>query len=516
MTTVGAKVRVTGTSASATAALNSTTAAAGRLNVGLGKVAGVALATGAGVLGFGAATESARRIVQLASDSIGKYADANEDAAARLAGTRGELDKLQASIGGAIIGGGNLEQITGSLNIALQGLTAIVADNSAATQALALGGLRLVVNAGFDLAQGFTRLIAVGQVFKSLLLITGDALAIAAAGVASLAFQFDGMLSAALARVVEQAGAAADTLLAFGAENLPGIGAALVGVSAEAARFSDHLDDSAAAARANADEMRLAGAAARDGMGAHIADLSDRLLDLGATEAQIAAVQLEFNEALDTGAAAMSSYAAATGEAGAALTAFDAIAAARGALVTAEADALAHLTEKREAQKDHLAGLIKDEIDLRLHLDAIKAQAHDDETRRREAEQAATLAAVDGSLAGFGRLAEGNDKLSKALNVAAGARLAGQAIFQLNTGIGYALSGAYASGVALIAQSAISFAEAAKLGFGGGKKGGGSRQSVTTVNQTNVFAGGVDSATAPGFVEQLQAATRAGALEGAR
>jgi hypothetical protein len=175
------------------------------------------------------------------------------------------------------------------------------------------------------------------------------------------------------------------------------------------------------------------------------------------------------------------------------------------------------LRRKREDQKTHAQDMIKAEIDLQAHLDAIKTEAFDADQRRRDAEQVATSAAIDGTLAGFGRLASGNDKFTKALNIAAGARLAGQAVFQLNTGVGYALAGSYAQGVALIAQSVVSFAEAAKLGFGGGKKGGGgARQTTTTVNQTNVFAGPVDSDSSQGFLEQLQSATRAGALEGAR
>jgi len=517
MTTVGAKVRITGTSGGAVSALNATTVAAGRLNTGLGRLAGVALTAGAGVLGFGAATESARRLVQLARESVIKYSESNTEVAERLAGTREKLDELQESVGRAIIGGDNLEEMTGALNIALSGLVTVVSENENALQAMALGGMRMVINAGFDLSQGFLRLLSMGALFKGSLLVIGDALAIAGAGAAQLAFQVDSFLTAALARAVESAGNAADTFLAFGGEHLPGIGTALEAVSASAATFTGQLDDSADAARRNAEEMANVGRVAREGLAANLDEAVNASIRYGAIADDLQVQQDQLNAALDNGTVAASSFrgaVAGVGEEAQASTEWIGALADRVRGLLGEMD---RLRIKREDQKTHAQDMIKAEIDLQAHLDAIKTEAFEADQRRREAEQAATSAAIDGTLAGFGRLASGNDKLTKALNIAAGARLAGQAVFQLNTGVGYALAGSYAQGVALIAQSVVSFAEAAKLGFGGGKKGGGgARQTTTTVNQTNVFAGPVDSDSSQGFLEQLQSATRAGALEGAR
>jgi len=537
MTTVGAKVQITGTSGSAVAALNATTGAAGRLNTGLGRLAGVALTAGAGVLGFGAATESARRLVQLARQAVTKYAEENESAQGALAGTKRELDKLQQSVGGAIVGGRNLEMMTGGLNIAVSGLTRIVDDNAEALQALALNGFTGAVNGALTLARGMVRAVAVGSLLKHSVIGIGDSLAYAASSAVALAYELSTGVSSAMADFVENA----DGTIA-GAHPLSQV---LGAVSDRFGGVADATDNAAAALRGNAAgsartaaTMWGAADAALEGLRERAEAAGDAQLQYGAITDDLNALQAEFNRAMEDGSAAAASYSEAIKEAARGQLEFTkghtqeekdaAISAARLARLNAEkelrdrlhakeAERLAFITEKRAEEKAFIAEQIKDEIDLRMHLDAIKTEAFEADQRRREAEQAATSAAIDGTLAGFGRLASGNDKLTKALNIAAGARLAGQAVFQLNTGVGYALAGSYAQGVALIAQSVVSFAEAAKLGFGGGKKGGGgARQTTTTVNQTNVFAGPVDSDSSQGFLEQLQSATRAGALEGAR
>ena len=534
--TIGAKIKVTGTSGSATAALNRTRAAAGGLDTGLGKLAGTALAAGAGVLGFGAATEAARRLVQLAQQAVSKYAESNTEVAERLAGTSSALDDLQAAIGATIIGGDNLEQMTGGLNIAVGGLTEIIEDNEEAFQALAVGGFRVVVNGALLVGRGMIRAVAVGMTFKEAVLSWADAMIVAGSSAAALSLELSEGVNTALADFVENAEGSIAGAHPF-SQILGGLSDRFGGLDRMTQGASDALRANAAAISENAELMRGVAAEAIEAQRDRTGELTASLTDLLDVEGDLVELGLAFNKAMDDGSAAAASFreeidelTRAMAEANshkpeekeaaadaARLARLNALKVANELAWSKEAEGLAYIAEKREADLAHSKDLAIEEIEMRLHLDAIKADAHAADEARRAAEMAGTMAAVDGSLAGFGRLAAGNDKLTKALNIAAGARLAGQAVFQLNTGIGYALSGAYAQGVALIAQSAISFAEAAKMGFGGGgKKGGASRQSVTTVNQTNVFAGNVDSGSAPGFIEQLQAASRAGALEGAR
>jgi hypothetical protein len=516
MTTVGAKVRITGTSGGAVSALNATTGAAGRLNTGLGRLAGVALTAGAGVLGFGAATESARRLVQLARESVVKYSDSNIEAAERLAGTREKLDELQESVGRAIIGGDNLEEMTGALNIAFQSLSHVVDGNSTGFQNLALNGFRFAVNGALSLAKGATQALAAMALLRDGTLVAGDGLAYGALQASAFSYELDTHLKNAIANAVEGFGVMVVEMHPLG-RLLGGIGVDISGVEESTSAAAEAIRGMAGDSDDMAETLRGAADEALAGMNQRIEDLGDNQLQYGVILEGLNFTQLKFNESLDDGTAAASSFrrsVAGVGEEAQASTEWVGALADRVRGLLGEMD---RLRRKREDQKTHAQDMIKAEIDLQAHLDAIKTEAFDADQRRRDAEQVATSAAIDGTLAGFGRLASGNDKLTKALNIAAGARLAGQAVFQLNTGVGYALAGSYAQGVALIAQSVVSFAEAAKLGFGGGKKGGGgARQTTTTVNQTNVFAGPVDSDSSQGFLEQLQSATRAGALEGAR
>ena len=268
---------------------------------------------------------------------------------------------------------------------------------------------------------------------------------------------------------------------------------------------------------------------------------TDALLEHAATHDELGRSLESVNQAINDGTIAQNSRTAATEEGSGAderaaelarqraefeawLAEQEAIrAAAKEAHVTKEIAGMALMSEAKalEAEKEQEAMLVRaEQVKLELEwtasLDAARQTAADAEMARKDAERSVRDSAISGTLAGFGRLTAGNDKMTKALNIAAGARLAGQAVVQLNTGVGYALSGAYASGVALIAQSVVSFAEAAKLGFGGGGKKGGARTTNTTVNQQVSFSGPVDASTAGGFADQLQAATRSGASEGAR
>ncbi len=517
MTTVGAHVRLTGDSSSAVAAFSRARGAADRLNTGMGRVVGTAGIAAAGVLGFGAATESARRLIQLGRESVAKYAESNTEAAERIEGSRLELEKFQVAIGNAIIGGDNLTAMTGAANQALQLLTAEVSRNAGTMQSLALGGMQSVINAGINVAQGFIRVAQGGVIVRAGVQSVGLAMTVAGASVDALALKMAVGLNDAISSVTRGMADAAQSMIDFAGPVLGDRAAGLqsfvdrVNGAADAqSAYSDQLRDDAAASSARA-------AAAQGELNGLWSDAGDRLIQLDSIHGSLQRTQDAVNQGFEDGTVAASSYAVAVGNTNNVESAKVLI----GEKLIAQRERLKEIellaAEKGQAEFLAAAARIKQEAELEALLAETRQRAGEEEARRQESIGSARDAAIDGALGGFGRLASGNDKLTKALNAAAGARLAGQAIFQLNTGIGYALSGSYAAGLALIAQSVVSFTEAAKLGFGGGgKKGGGGRQTITNINQSVSFSGPVDASTAGGFAEQLQAATRSGVSEAAR
>ena len=516
MTTIGAHVNITGNSRDAVAAFDRARSASDRLNTGLGRMVGTVGIATVGVLGFGAATESARRLVQLGRESVAKYAESNTEAAERIEGSRLELEKFQVAVGNAIIGGDNLTEMTGAANAVLREFTATLNQNAGTMQSLALGAMQSLINGGIDLAQGFIRMTQLGVVLRAQVQSVGAVMAIAGAASDQLALKLAVGLNDAIASVTRGMANAAQSMLDFA-------GPALGDRAASLQAFVDRVDAAAGAQENYSNILRTEAAAsaaeaaeAQARLNGIWTDAGDRLIQLDVLHGGLQRTQEAVNQGFADGSIAAQSYASSVGGAN-----------------EAENEKLA-LGEKLIAQRERLKGIelaaaekgqaeflaasarIKQEAELEAYLAEIRQRAGEEEARRQESIGNARDAAIDGALGGFGRLASGNDKLTKALNAAAGARLAGQAIFQLNTGIGYALSGSYAAGLALIAQSVVSFTEAAKLGFGGGGKKGGARQSFTTVNQTVSFSGPVDASTAGGFADQLQAATRSGAAEGAR
>ena len=165
----------------------------------LSKGAKAAIAFGAGMITMEAAMSAARAVVDLASASIDAYAEQNDEAAERLAGTSQALEELKVSMGQAIIGGDNLETITGALNTVFDELKTMVGENEEAMQGMVVNGMQLAISAGFRLAQGLNLAAGYASVMKSGVLILGDGLVIAAAATAGLAYQLEGVLNAALA-----------------------------------------------------------------------------------------------------------------------------------------------------------------------------------------------------------------------------------------------------------------------------------------------------------------------------
>lgn len=489
MTTVRAGVRVGGESRGAEAALDKTRAAASKLNRSLGDVAGGAGRVALGVLGAGAAVEGLRKLVDLGRQSLAAYLSTNDDARTRFDSLNRSVTTLKASWAEAAIGGENLERITIAISGVVEALTANVRGNDSAMQSLAREGaagavqvIELLGKAGIRTAQG---LILVERTVLSLRRAMGEA--------AEQVDQFGNPIPDLNSRIDEldsrlfqldnsfqRVDLAADSALATidrGPTLLQRMSAAFDDATTRALRNSS-------ATRRVREQLSALERAVRTYGGEAI-----KLKDIEA--AQAAAREIDAAKASSRQQAELQAEIA-----------------RRQILDEKRAEFANREKERIDATRDKLAELA-----------AARAEAAQREIEDLARAREASVRYVDGALAGLGRLAAGNDKVTKAVNAATGARLAGEAVYQLNKGIGDTISGNYATGLALIAQSAVSFAEAAKLGFsafGGGRRGRRAPQTVNNINQSFTFTGAVDQRTQQGIASQVKEATRRGLTESAR
>lgn len=90
--------------------------------------------------------QAAGAAIDFVKDSTRAYIDTNKDAQAVLAGTSGKLEDMKKSLGEAILGGDNLNEVMGGLNLVLDGFKRIIAENRDRIQEFVKNGLQMAIS----------------------------------------------------------------------------------------------------------------------------------------------------------------------------------------------------------------------------------------------------------------------------------------------------------------------------------------------------------------------------------
>ena len=136
--------------------------------------------------------------VQFVKDSTAAYIESNKDAQAVLAGTSGKLQDMKKSLGEAIVGGDNLNGVMGAVNMVMDAMQHIIAENRDRIQEFVKSGVEVTIAVMAKLAYVVAGVVGVFQGLAYIIKMTWEGLkafvnAVVLAGAAISAFSFNNL-----------------------------------------------------------------------------------------------------------------------------------------------------------------------------------------------------------------------------------------------------------------------------------------------------------------------------------
>lgn len=114
--------------------------------------------------------------VQFVKDSTAAYIESNKDAQAVLAGTSGKLQDMKKSLGEAIVGGDNLNEVMGAVNMVMDAMQHIIAENRDRIQEFVKTGVEVTVAVMAKLAYVVAGVVGVFQGLAYIIKMTWEGL----------------------------------------------------------------------------------------------------------------------------------------------------------------------------------------------------------------------------------------------------------------------------------------------------------------------------------------------------
>ena len=469
----------------------------------LGSFGRQAAATGLGVFGFGAATESARRAIELTGRAIAAYGEANAEAGEYIAGTKERLTEFTASLGEALVGGDNLKIATGAVNAVLADLSAMLEENKARAQELVRNGIAFAVRALGTMAEAGAIAINTGRAFK----LAWDGAKIAMMALSAALVSVGTAITQATIEPIDLALQKIRELIHVGAQMADRFGQE--GLAGRLREVATSFHEGAEGAQAMQDRIAAMREGLAGGLRLAIEDYRRELLASGNAMVGTSEAAAAFADRMDALAASVVSGASAQ-------HAYRL--AARG---------VTEAIEEQNAAMQHgylLSAQIRRGLEINAALQAKegtnRAAALAEEQKRRDAESAIELANKEKLIAATQREAEarrglgqsaaetflvvtdGSDKLLKAHAVAEATMMAASSIRHGLAGTAMLfIPGQQAQGAALIAVAIQEGARAAQAGIqgfrgagggggGGGNTGGGGGNRIFAPNITISGGGG--------------------------
>lgn len=246
---------------------------------GMGEIGRTAAGVGFALAGLEGVKALYQKTVQFLSESVREFVATSEEAQRSTSALSSAYSSLRASIGGAIVGGRNLDVVTSQLSAALDGLRRIVDQNAGTIQALVRGALAGLLSASAAVIEGIGGIVTAFDAVATAGRVAALGVRFVYAAIAGLVSEVLGAAVGAIAAfqsaLASLAETASDAAYLVGQDRLA---AAFEGLRMSADRARRSTEALSASFRADGTESYREAEAALRGAGQELDDLGARAM----------------------------------------------------------------------------------------------------------------------------------------------------------------------------------------------------------------------------------------------